>query len=323
MRFETKELWQEWNSREFMQKEQYEAWRTALNDSHLSWSLGNMALSHFYGNIKMRHLGGIRLLYCDCEPCAGKRTVKEIRQSDGEYYGLLYIYDGSEIVYHEGQSVELSKNSFMIWDSTKPIEFKLFSDTKKITMLVPQDRMRAQLPQVDSYLGKHIDFSRGLNAVAASHISALGNEIDAINRGSGDSAIDLTIELITTCLQAGRNEHPMTRARQELFDAVMEYIRRNLDHPELGPNLIANDFHISTRYLHLLFSEKGLSVSHYILDQRLEQCRRQLSRQNSIKDSITNVAFQWGFNDSAHFSKVFKRKYGITPKEYQNRLYGH
>ncbi len=104
---------------------------------------------------------------------------------------------------------------------------------------------------------------------------------------------------------------------------MTDYICRNLDHPELGPNLIANEFHISTRYLHLLFAEKGLSVCHYILDKRLEQCRRQLSKQNLVKDSITSIAYQWGFSDSAHFSKVFKKKYGITPKEYQNRLFSN
>lgn len=319
MRFESKELWQEWNSKEYKPGDQFEAWCSALGDSHLRWAMDSSSTSQFYGQIKMRHMGGIRLLYCDCEPCFGKRTAKEVHQSDGEYYGLLYIYDGKEVVYHDGQSVLLNKDSFMIWDSTKPVEFKLFSDTKKVTLLVPQDRMRAQLPQVDDYLGKYIDFSKGLNAVAASHITALGSEIGTIDTRIGDSAIDLTLELITTCLEAGRNTKPMSKARQDLFDTVMDFIQRNLDHPELGPTLLSNTFHISTRYLHLLFAEKGLSVSHCILDKRLEQCRRQLIHLNQYKDSITRIAFQWGFNDSAHFSKVFKKKYGITPREYQNR----
>ena len=115
----------------------------------------------------------------------------------------------------------------------------------------------------------------------------------------------------------------MTKARQDLFDGIMDFIHKNLDHPELGPILIAGNHHISTRYLHLLFAEKGLSVSHYILDKRLEQCRRQLSHQNPYKDSITSIAYHWGFNDSAHFSKVFKKKYGVTPKEYQNRYFSN
>jgi len=321
MRFESKELWQEWNSLEYSPKDQFEAWRSALSDSHLRWSLDKSSSSQYYGKIKMRHLGGIRLLYCDCEPCYGRRTASEVHQSDGEYYGLLYIYDGKEVVFHEGQSVELKKDSFMIWDSTKAIDFKLFSDTKKVTLLVPQDRMRAQLPQVDDYIGKHIDFSKGLNAVAASHIAALGSEVNAIDKSIGNSAIDLTLELITTCLQAGRNTKPISKARQDLFDTVMDFIQNNLDHPELGPGFLANTYHISTRYLHLLFAEKGLSVSHCILDKRLEQCRRQLVHMNPYKDSITRIAFQWGFNDSSHFSRVFKKKYGVSPSEYQSRYF--
>ena len=45
MRFESKELWQEWSSLEYAPRDQFEAWCTALNDSHLKWSLDS-SLSH-------------------------------------------------------------------------------------------------------------------------------------------------------------------------------------------------------------------------------------------------------------------------------------
>ncbi|MTI54735.1 helix-turn-helix domain-containing protein [Geosporobacter ferrireducens] len=318
MRFDSKEAWAEWNSLDFFPKSQFEAWRSALSDSHLKWSLDKSPSTGFSGEIKMRHLGGIRLLYCACDTCNGKRTPSEINKSEGEYFGLLYIYEGSEIVFHENQASKLEKNSFTLWDSTKPIEFKLLSKIKKVTLLVPQDRLRAQFPQVDNYIGKNLDCSKGLGAVTASHIAALGSEANAIDNGSGDLVVDLTLELITTCLQ-GNTHQAMSKAKQELFDSIIKFIQKNLEFSELGPCFIANEFNISTRYLHSLFAEKGISMGHWIRDKRLEQCRRQLVHVGRYKTSITDIAFQWGFNDSAHFSKVFKKKYGITPSEYQKR----
>lgn len=321
MGFDSKEVWQEWSSQNYPPQHQFDAWSSALNDSHLKWSLSKASDTAFFGDMKMRHLGGLRLLYCDCETCYGKRTSSEIKNSDGEYFGLLYIYEGSEIVSYKDQIIKLGKGSFMLWDSTKPIEFKLLSRTKKVTLLVPQDRLRIQLPQVEEHIWKSIDFSKGLGAVTASHIATLGNEANSIDKGTGYSVVDLTLELITTCLQANISR-PASKARQDIFDEIKSFILKNLELPGIGPCMIADKFSISTRYLHLLFAEKGISVSHWILDQRLEQCRRQLVHTDHYRRSITNIAFQWGFNDSAHFCKVFKKKYGITPSEYQKRHFG-
>jgi len=318
MKFEVSEPWLEWNSSVYNPRDQFDAYCSALNDSHLKWSLNNTTPAHYLSKMRMRHLGGIRLVNCNCEPCFGARTASDIRMSDGEYFGLLYIYEGAEIVSHEDKTVEMKSNSFMIWDSTKRIEFKLLSDIKKLTLLIPQDRMRAQFPQIDQHIGKCIGCGSGLNAVVASHIAALGGEMNAIRYGIGDSAIDLSLELITTCLQS-TDTHPVSKARQDLYDATIRFIHENLDHTELGPTLIAKSFHISTRYLHLLYAENEMSVSNLILNKRLEQCRRQLVHFGNAKDNITNIAFQWGFNDSSHFSKVFKKKYGVTPKEYRER----
>lgn len=318
MQFETNEPWLKWNSTDYQPKNQYDAWNSALNDSHLKWSLDKPTSNHFNGAIKMRHLGGIRLLYCDCDPCRGKRTSNEIKRSNGEYFGVLYIYEGSEIVAHGNEITKLKENSLLLWDSRKLIKFELLSRTRKVTLLVPQDRLRIHFPKVDQHIGKRIDCSKGLGIVTASHIYALGNEANFISKGTGDSIVDLTLELISTYLQANMLP-PISKAKQDLLDDILRYINLNLANPELSPSVIANAFNISTRYLHLLFSYKGNTVCSWILDKRLEQCRRQLLHINNYKDNITTVAYQWGFNDSSHFSKVFKKKYGISPSEYQRR----
>jgi AraC-like DNA-binding protein len=66
------------------------------------------------------------------------------------------------------------------------------------------------------------------------------------------------------------------------------------------------------RSLHLLFADTGTTVSRWIRDRRLKICYRELSRAGH-KDTVTNVAFRWGFNDSAHFSRTFKEAFGVTP----------
>ncbi|MEE8428524.1 MAG: helix-turn-helix domain-containing protein, partial [Gammaproteobacteria bacterium] len=51
----------------------------------------------------------------------------------------------------------------------------------------------------------------------------------------------------------------------------------------------------------------------------LEGCKRQLADSTWLNHSITEIAFNWGFNSSAHFSRVFKEQYGINAREYRKQ----
>lgn len=52
----------------------------------------------------------------------------------------------------------------------------------------------------------------------------------------------------------------------------------------------------------------------YLIEYRIEQAKRLLKQAD---EPITNIAYRTGFNNSAYFSKTFKKYTGITPKEYQ------
>jgi transcriptional regulator GlxA family with amidase domain len=75
-------------------------------------------------------------------------------------------------------------------------------------------------------------------------------------------------------------------------------------------------FHISLRYLYLLFGDESTSVSRWIMERRLEHCRRQLVCSHR-SFTITEVALRWGFNDPAHFSRAFKKRCGVSPRAYR------
>ena len=68
----------------------------------------------------------------------------------------------------------------------------------------------------------------------------------------------------------------------------------------------------------MLFASTGTTVSRYILGQRLALCREALEN-TSLRDySITQIAFSYGFNDAAHFSRKFKEYYGISPNSHDH-----
>ena len=70
---------------------------------------------------------------------------------------------------------------------------------------------------------------------------------------------------------------------------------------------------MSLRALHALFEDTDVSVAALVRRSRLARCRSDPERPGS--GSVTEIAFRWGFTDAAHFSNVFKREFGLSPRE--------
>jgi AraC-like DNA-binding protein len=100
--------------------------------------------------------------------------------------------------------------------------------------------------------------------------------------------------------------------RTSLYQRIASFIEKRLDDPELSPVMFARTHHISTRYLYLIFNERGRTVGGWIRARRLAQCRAELA--NSSRDrTVTEIAMHWGFSDLAHFSRSFRSAYGVSP----------
>jgi AraC family transcriptional regulator, positive regulator of tynA and feaB len=102
-----------------------------------------------------------------------------------------------------------------------------------------------------------------------------------------------------------------------LVGRVHSYILDNLEGVDLSPRAIAASNGVSVRQLHRVFSATGTTVSHWVRKERLARCAAELRSSGALAEGITGVAFRWGFNDSAHFSKAFRAEFGQSPRAYR------
>jgi AraC-like DNA-binding protein len=61
----------------------------------------------------------------------------------------------------------------------------------------------------------------------------------------------------------------------------------------------------------------GEKVSSYILRRRLEECARQMCNPAWNGHTLIEIAFSWGFNSAAHFTRCFRDRYGVAPRDYR------
>jgi len=99
-----------------------------------------------------------------------------------------------------------------------------------------------------------------------------------------------------------------------IIKKVCQYVDDNLS-IDISLETAADFAGVSSFYLSKLFKEeKGETFINFISDKRLEKSRRLLSETNL---SIKEITAEVGYNDQNYFSRIFKSKYGLSPKEYR------
>lgn len=99
--------------------------------------------------------------------------------------------------------------------------------------------------------------------------------------------------------------------------AVQAYIDENLGCADLTPAAVAAANFMSVRTLHSLFSGTGTSVGAWIRNRRLDACRLDLADDGCAHRTIAEIARARGLCDPAHFSRLFVRRFGVTPSAYR------
>ncbi|MCJ8282358.1 MAG: AraC family transcriptional regulator [Rivularia sp. ALOHA_DT_140] len=103
---------------------------------------------------------------------------------------------------------------------------------------------------------------------------------------------------------------------QYKLQQIIDYIQVYLD-SDLSLNQLAASVQMSPHYFSRLFKETtGFTPHQYVINCRIERAKN-LLKQGKL--SIAEIAKEVGFVDQSHFHRYFKRKLGITPKQFSQQ----
>jgi len=110
-----------------------------------------------------------------------------------------------------------------------------------------------------------------------------------------------------------------TNTTHKTLNKLLLYIDTHYNE-DISLNELSNIVKLSSTHINRLFqSELKISPMQYLIQVRLEQAKKLLL---SSEFTITKIASKCGFNSSAYFSKMFKKYYNATPKEFVKLLNG-
>lgn len=102
--------------------------------------------------------------------------------------------------------------------------------------------------------------------------------------------------------------------------AIKKYIQQCITTDQYLPTIhvIADQFYINKDHLCRVHNKLyGESLASFINNSKLSRALELLAR----KVAIHEIAYLLGYNEQSSFSRAFKKKYGITPSDYQNNIY--
>ena len=309
-----------WNSSDFARRDRFPAWEAAVSEAYLPWMMVRAPGDEFAARISRRSIGDFRLIDCLCDPVQGQRRTRDIARSEDEYYSVLYIVGGREHLRIRDREVLLGAGDFVLWDSAGTTEFTVPERLRKLTLAIPKARLENVLPFAADYVGVAIDGRSGVGALWAAHLLALDEQIDQIDPARFAGIMQASLELLAqSYMSTGVSDH--RPARHVALDRLRRYILANLADEEMTPRSIAAANRISPRYLHMLFAGTGSTLSGWILEQRLARCAALLESPDCVTHQVTDIALRCGFRDGAYFSRVFKQRHGVSPRQFrQQRL---
>jgi AraC-like DNA-binding protein len=291
-----------------------EAWAQVLAATHLPWrSLPWPAAQRSSPAWVQRvRLGEAALVDCGCDPCRGVRGRREIASTEGEFVGVLMNRGGRELLAQDGRAAELTPGEVVVWDSRRAAEFTVLEPLRKRTLFLPREELEALCPHLDRLTAVGLARRSPAVALLVAHLETLSTLVPTLDRAATVAARNAAVELLAAALRPDAKPG-QAALRTGLHALATEYIERHLAERRLTPETVARALNVSLRSLQLAFAGQEDSVAAFVRRRRLARARADLLRDDAV--SVTEVAFRWGFVDSRHFARVFKRAYGETPSD--------
>jgi AraC family transcriptional regulator, arabinose operon regulatory protein len=145
----------------------------------------------------------------------------------------------------------------------------------------------------------------------------LFEQIDAAHRGGKSSSEDLAVNLLERLLIRCHEEAPdfHSRTRDGRVQAACQFIANNLA-LDLSQDAVAAQVCLSpSRLAHLFREQTGVSMVRWREDQRIILAKHMLQ---STSVPVSTVAARVGYDDQLYFSRVFRKRVGVSPTEFRH-----
>lgn len=263
--------------------------------------------------------GAVRVFDSWCGPGEVRRTARHIRRADPDAYQLIVPVQGRTMGEQNGQQAVLGPGDLSVADLSRPLRC-VHERRHAVLLTFPRSLLALRPQEVARLAATRIPGDRGVEALVSTLVRQLPRRLGEHEGNDRARLGTAVLDLLAVALSArlgGGSRLPLETRRQALVTRIDAYIEAQLTDPALTPAGVARAHHISVRYLHRLFQDRGRTVAEQIRQRRLECCRRDLLDPALADRPVHATAARWGLVNAAHFNRMFRDAYGLPPGEFR------
>jgi AraC family transcriptional regulator, positive regulator of tynA and feaB len=305
-----------WNVAEQPVDDQFDYWHDVICDVFIPMTpQRSFHGAGFPGGVEAKALGTISRTDVWSQAQQTSHGPREVAQSGGSYYFVNLMLAGECRIRQGDREAVASPGQLWVVDTTRPYLLDFASQWRMFTFRVPHEQLSSRLSNWRQGTVLPIDGTAGVGGLAAAMMRSMWT-LD--NPGSSHVQVELE-QTFTAAVSAAMGARDQDQPGRDALRAdVLRFAAANLPDPGLSVSSVCRNLAISPRLLHRLFEDREGTFSQTVRSMRLKRCARLLA-DPANRSTITDIALQHGFTDSASFSRAFRRGYGMTPSEMRER----
>jgi acetamidase/formamidase/AraC-like DNA-binding protein len=302
-------------SESYSEDDRPEAWRDVLNAVGLQPASAT-ALYRGHATASRRSFHGVALVRLS----AGSQAVAPLPHlADDLPIVLLPIEDGVALKTAAGHQI-VSVGHLLLLPRRGDWSVTFQRDMRAVALSVTSDAFHGRKIGRSGFDEVRVVAPGGFAEVFSRTLESTARSLETLSDVEWAAVAQSLADLLPTFLTQramATTEPGGTATQAAILHRICRAIERKLDDPDLTPVRVAQTEGISERYLQKLFEGTGSSFTHYLRERRLQRSSADLSNPAEAHHSISEIAFHNGFNDSAHFSRAFRHRFGLSPREFR------
>ena len=296
-------------------------WQDIVCDTFVGLDCRSDMHDAFWGTVAQSRIGPASFTRVDSCAQHVLRTPQRIARASEDFVLVALGNSGVNGVSQDGREAVVSAGQFVVYDTTRPYELRFNDNFSQTIVQVPRKLLHQRVGSFDALTATTFSNERPLERLVYDFLISMSRTVDHVDALTGTRLLEQALDLVAMAFAERMQDCPPGQSfhRSALLYRLKNYILINLRDPELSMSRAAAAVGISTRYASDLMATEQISFRSYVQAQRLEHCKRDLVDPAYTARHVSDIAFAWGFNDLAHFSRVFKDRFGASPREWREQ----
>jgi AraC family transcriptional regulator, positive regulator of tynA and feaB len=308
-----------WSTDDLPAARRLDVWAGVLESAMIPVYVRSADPQAFESHMSVVACGPLTVVRQSGSPHACGRGPSELARSDRRQFHLMMSLNDTYGLSHR-TDLQLSPGDLALVDSDLPCDIKFRRWYEFLNIGIPVEWLERWVPDAGSLVGRRIPWNSRWGAALSAYVAQLMPDAVANAPIPRSVLADQVGALLALVAHEMNGHEPRSKpADRSLRDRVSDCLAQRCHEHGLSAEAVAESLGISVRTLHRALAGCEQTFAEQLLDARVNCAQRMLESKLFSRTTVSEIGRRAGFADASHFTRVVRRKLGVTPLQLRQR----